>query len=43
MNRLENGDRFPTLTTPVLDGDSLKLPEDLKGRWSLLAFYRGHW
>lgn len=42
-NRLENGDRFPSITAPVADGDELTIPDDLEGLWSVLIFYRGHW
>lgn len=39
---IRNGDRFPTLTAPIVDGGSLTLPDDLEG-WAVLLFYRGHW
>lgn len=41
--RLENGDRFPTLTAPTVDGGETTLPDDLEGDWAVLIFYRGHW
>ncbi len=43
MKRLENGDRFPSLTAARVDGESMSLPEDVEGAWALVAFYRGHW
>lgn len=43
MAHLENGDRFPTLTADSTAGGSMTLPDDLKGRWALVTFYRGHW
>lgn len=39
---IEIGDRFPTLTAPVLGGGSLTVPDDLD-RPAILLFYRGHW
>ena len=41
--RLENGDVFPTVTAPAVDGEEMTLPDDLKGAWSAIVFYRGHW
>lgn len=43
MDRLENGDRLPSLTAPRVEGGSLTLPDDVEGQWALVAFYRGHW
>lgn len=43
MARLENGDRFPTLTASTVDGDETTLPDELEGVWSVLVFYRGDW
>ena len=43
MPRLENGQELPTLTASDLDGDDLTLPDDVKGMWTILLFYRGHW
>lgn len=39
---IQNGDRLPTLTAPVVDGGSLTLPDDAGGR-AVLLVYRGHW
>lgn len=41
--RLENGDRLPSLTAPVVDDGEMTLPDDLAGSWALIVFYRGHW
>ncbi len=41
--RLDNGDRFPTLTADTLDGEPLTLPDDVADVWTVLLFYRGHW
>lgn len=43
MDKLQNGDRFPSLTADRLDGTTMTLPDDLAGSWSLVLFYRGHW
>jgi peroxiredoxin len=42
-DHLENGDGFPTITAPAVEGDPLTLPDDLDDLWSVLIFYRGHW
>ena len=34
--RLDEGDTFPTLTCQTLDDDTLTLPADLAGNWSIL-------
>ena len=41
--RLDAGDAFPDLTVSLLDGDTLCLPKDVAGHWSVVLFYRGHW
>ena len=41
--RLDEGDTFPTLTCQTLDDDTLTLPADLAGNWSILILYRGTW
>lgn len=41
--RLENGDRLPSLTAPVVGDDEMTIPGDLEGSWSAIVFYRGHW
>jgi peroxiredoxin len=43
MAKLENGERLPALSADALDGPRMTLPDDVRGTWSLLAFYRGHW
>jgi peroxiredoxin len=42
-DHLENGDDFPTITAPAVEGEPLTLPDDLDDLWSVLIFYRGHW
>ena len=43
MAKIENGDTLPTLTACVVGDGSMTLPDDLKGSWSVMVFYRGHW
>ena len=43
MEKLENGDPFPTLEAPRVSGRSMTIPDDLGDQWSLVVFYRGHW
>lgn len=41
--RLEAGQRFPALSAPLLGGDTLNLPGDARGAWSVVLLYRGDW
>lgn len=41
--RLNNGDRFPSVSGANVVGDSLTIPGDLKQEWNVVLFYRGHW
>ena len=41
--RLENGQRFPTISASTLGGGTITIPDDLEGVWSVLIFYTGHW
>ena len=41
--RLNNGDRFPSVSGPTVGGGSLTIPEDLRQEWNVVLFYRGHW
>lgn len=41
--RLENGDRFPSLTASTVEEGKMTLPDDMEGDWVLVDFYRGHW
>lgn len=40
---LDSGDLFPSLTFTTVDGNSLTIPGDLAGKWSVVLFYRGDW
>lgn len=40
---LTPGDKFPSITIPLMRGEKLALPDDIAGSWAYIAFYRGHW
>jgi peroxiredoxin len=40
---LNAGDRFPSLTVPLVGGGSLTLPDGLHGHYGVVLFYRGSW
>jgi peroxiredoxin len=37
------GDVFPEYSVHLVDGQTLHLPQDLSGEYSVLIFYRGSW
>jgi peroxiredoxin len=41
--KLQQGDRFPTLTLKLADGGTLRLPDEMPTRYAAVLFYRGHW
>ncbi len=41
--KLQQGDRFPSITLDLLDGSSITLPGEVDSRYVALLFYRGHW
>lgn len=41
--KLQQADRFPGLTLNLIDGSSVRLPDEMPGRYAILLFYRGHW
>ena len=41
--KLGIGATFPELKLTLVDGSKLALPGGLKGRYSVILFYRGHW
>ena len=43
MEKLQQGDRFPSLTFNLVGGGQLTLPQDMPGRYATVLFYRGHW
>lgn len=40
---LDNGQLFPALTGPTVEGSTLRVPDGLDEGWSVLLFYRGFW
>jgi peroxiredoxin len=43
MMRLENGVQFPTITAARVGGGEMTIPRDVKDKWAIVLFYRGHW
>ncbi|MDH3605198.1 MAG: hypothetical protein OEU26_36845 [Candidatus Tectomicrobia bacterium] len=41
--KLQQGDRFPSLAFDLVGGGKLHIPEDIPGRYAAVLFYRGHW
>ena len=41
--KLQQADRFPSLTLNLLDGSTIKFPEEAPSRYTALLFYRGIW
>ena len=41
--KLQQGDRIPSITLNLLDGRSLALPDEAPSRYTALLYYRGHW
>lgn len=40
---LQQGDKFPSLTLNLVNGETLRLPDEMSTRYLALLFYRGHW
>jgi peroxiredoxin len=40
---LKNGQVFPELKIPAVNGGTLSLPGDLAGSYGVILIYRGHW
>ena len=43
VNKLDAGQRFPSMTLSLVGGGSVTLPDGLDGAYALILFYRGHW
>jgi peroxiredoxin len=43
METLRIGDQFPTLQAQAAHGNTLRIPDELRGHVAVLLFYRGHW
>ena len=40
--KLQLGDRSPSLTPKLVSGEAPSIPEELQSRYVALLFYRGH-
>ena len=40
---LDTGDDFPNLDIAKVGGGKISLPDDLRGSWGVVLFYRSHW
>ena len=43
MEKLQQGDRLPSISLKLISGDTLTLPDDMPSRYLALLFYRAHW
>jgi len=43
MNRLQNGQTFPTLDVKTVGGGALQIPQALRGSFAVVLFNRGAW
>jgi hypothetical protein len=41
--KLQQGDRFPSLTLKLAQGGTIRLPDEMPTRYAAVLFYRGHW
>jgi peroxiredoxin len=41
--QLNPGDLFPKYCVAVTDGTTLNIPDDLRGEYAVIIFYRGIW
>jgi len=41
--KLQQGDRFPALTLKLVQGGTVRLPDEIPSRYAAVLFYRGHW
>ncbi len=42
-DKLNAGDRFPSLVLNLVGGGTFAVPADLEAAYTVLLFYRGHW
>ena len=43
MEKLQQGDKFPSLALNLISGGTLRLPDEMPSRYLAVLFYRGHW
>ena len=41
--KLQQGDRFPALALQLVQGGTIRLPDEIPTRYAAVLFYRGHW
>jgi peroxiredoxin len=41
--KLQQGDRFPSLTLKFGEGGTIRFPDEMPTRYAVVLFYRGHW
>jgi len=41
--KLGIGATFPNLSINLVDGGTMRLPDDLNAKYRVILFYRGHW
>ena len=41
--KLQQGDRFPSVSLQLVEGGSLEIPSEVTSRYAVVLFYRGHW
>ena len=41
--KLQQGDRFPSIDLRLVSGERVTMPADMPGRYVAQLFYRGHW
>ena len=42
-DKLQQDDRFPTVTLKLVSGGLLTIPNDISTHYAAVIFYRGHW
>ena len=43
MRRLQNGQVFPSLEIPAVEGGTIQIPQSLRGAYGVILIYRGAW
>ena len=41
--KLQQGDRFPSVTLKLTTGESVRLPKQMPSMYAAVLFYRGYW
>ena len=41
--KLQQGDRFPSMTLNLISGETVTIPDGIPTRYAMVLFYRGHW